>query len=87
LQLGTWYELRVEGSAGTRTGNTIGTAEGIAIANNGRLCSIDSGQAKRFASEQEAMQHLSKTNIPGNYCLEIVACAAAEALRKASGIR
>lgn len=87
MLMGTWYELRVEGSAGTCTGINKGTAEGIAIANNGRLCSIASGEAKRFASEHEAMQHLSNMTIPGNYRFEIVACVAPETARKASAIK
>ena len=32
MSLDIWYELRVEGSAGTRTGIASGTTEGIAIA-------------------------------------------------------
>jgi hypothetical protein len=69
-----WYELRVAGSAGTRDGIAKGTAEGIAISESGRLCSIASGQAKRFASEQDAMSYLLNMTIPGNYRFEVVNC-------------
>lgn len=74
-----WYELRVEGSAGTIAGITKGASEGIAIADSGRLCSVASGQAKRFGSEQEAIAYLLNMTIPGNYRFEIVKCRAAAA--------
>ncbi|MEK6591613.1 MAG: hypothetical protein AABZ67_00890 [Pseudomonadota bacterium] len=74
-----WYELRVEGSAGTIAGITGGTTEGIAIADSGRLCSVASGHAKRFRSEQEAITHLLNMTIPGNYRFEVVKCRAAAA--------
>ncbi|MBI4206669.1 MAG: hypothetical protein HY527_16735 [Betaproteobacteria bacterium] len=69
-----WYELRVVGSAGTRAGNASGAKEGIAIGENGRLCAVPSGQAKRFASEQDAMDYLAQTTIPGIYRFEAVLC-------------
>jgi hypothetical protein len=69
-----WYELRVEGSAGTRDGIVRVATEGIAIAQSGRLCSIASGQTKRFNSEQEATHYLLYMTIPGNYRFEVVKC-------------
>lgn len=74
-----WYELRLEGSAGTIAGIAKGTTEGIAIADNGRMCSIASGHAKRFAAEQEAVDHLLTMTIPGNYRFEVVKCRTAAA--------
>lgn len=68
-----WYELRVVGSAGTST-ETAGSI-GIAIGENGRLCSISSGTAKRFPTEQAAADYLSTSSIPGNYRFEAVRCA------------
>lgn len=69
-----WYELRVAGSAGTRAGIAQNATEGIAIAESGRLCSIASGQTKRFDSEQDAMSYLLNMTIPGNYRFEVVSC-------------
>ena len=70
-----WYELRVEGSAGTRAGNAGGTCEGIAIADNGRLCSLVSGKARRFDSERQALEYLGRIKVSGDYRFEIVPCA------------
>jgi hypothetical protein len=69
-----WYELRVVGSAGTRAGTASGIKEGIALAENGRLCPVPSGQAKRFTSEQDAMDFLAQTTVPGIYHFEAVLC-------------
>lgn len=69
-----WYELRVVGSAGTRAGTASGAREGIAISENGRLCAVQSGQVKRFSSEQDAMDYLAQTTIPGIYRFEAVLC-------------
>jgi hypothetical protein len=69
-----WYELRIEGSAGTRAGIASSTSEGVAIGNSGRLCSTASGHAMRFESEQAAMDYLGKTATPANYRFEIVLC-------------
>lgn len=74
-----WYELRVEGSAGTRDGIAQNATEGIAIAQSGRLCSIASGQARHFGSEQEAVSYLLNMTIPGNYRFEVVHCRSAAA--------
>lgn len=68
-----WYELRVTGSAGT-SGAASGFREGIALAENGRLCAVQSGQAKRFPSEQEAMDFLAQTTVPRIYNFEAVLC-------------
>jgi hypothetical protein len=68
-----WYELRVTGSAGT-SGAASGLREAIALAENGRLCPVQSGQAKRFASEQEAMDFLAQTTVPRIYNFEAVLC-------------
>ena len=69
-----WYELRVEGSAGTARGQAEGTKEGIAIAENGRLCSIASGEPRKFETEEQASGYLLKTALPGNYRFEVVLC-------------
>lgn len=69
-----WYELRVAGSAGTRAGIASGSKEGIAIGENGRLCALPQGPAKRFATEEEAMNYLAQTSIPGLYRFEAVLC-------------
>ena len=74
-----WYELRVEGSAGTIAGIAKGAAEGIAIAYSGRLCSVASGHAKRFGSEQEATAYLLNMTIPSDYRFEIAPCQATAA--------
>jgi hypothetical protein len=68
------YELRVEGSAGTSAGNARGATDGIAIAQNGRLCSLASGEARQFESREEASQYLLVTSLPGNYRFEVVLC-------------
>lgn len=81
-----WYELRVEGSAGTRDGIAQGATEGIAIAQSGRLCSIASGQTKRFGSEEEAMLYLLNMTIPGNYRFEVVKCLAADTAQSAGQV-
>jgi hypothetical protein len=69
-----WYELRVAGSAGTVSGIAQSATEGIAIAENGRLCSITSGHSMRFGSEQEATRYLLTMTIPGSYRFEAVRC-------------
>ncbi len=71
-----WYELRIVGSAGTSAGATSGLKEGIALSENGRLCAVSSGGAKRFGSAQEAVEFLGKTTIPGVFNLEPVHCSA-----------
>jgi len=76
VTLGEWYELRVDGSAGTSAGAASGIKEGIAIAENGRLCAISSGHAKKFDSEPQAVEFLGKTSIPGIYNFEPVRCSA-----------
>lgn len=71
-----WYELRVVGSAGTSAGAGSGIQEGIALAENGRLCAITSGHAKKFDTQQEAVEFLAKTSVPGIYDFEPVLCPA-----------
>ena len=70
-----WYELRLEGSVGTCRGRAEGRTEGIAIAENGRLCSIASGEARKFETEQAASDFLLRTTLPGLYNFEVVACS------------
>jgi len=72
-----WYELRVAGSAGTRAGATTGIKEGIAVGEEGRLCSVASGKARRFESTREAADYLAKLKVSGDYQFEVVACGAA----------
>jgi len=71
-----WYELRIAGSVGTSAGAASGLKEGIALAENGRLCAVSSGVAKRFGSAKEAVEFLGKTTIPGVFNLEPVRCSA-----------
>lgn len=74
MALEKWYELRVTGSAGTAAGVISGTHEGIAIAENGRLCSLSSGRARRFDTEQQATEYLGKIKVSGDYQFEPVLC-------------
>ena len=79
MALGEWYELRVEGSAGTSAGIASGTREGIAVGENGRLCSLPTGPARKFESRQQAMEYLGKIRVSGDYRFEVVLCRAAVA--------
>ena len=74
--LKTWYELRVAGSAGTRASAGSRMREGIALAESGRLCAVSSGHAKRFSNQEEALEFLGKTSVPGIYDFEPVLCRA-----------
>ena len=74
MTLGEWYELRVTGSAGTSAGVAAGTDEGIAVGENGRLCSLTSGSARRFESRQQAIDYLGKIKVSGDYQFEAVLC-------------
>jgi hypothetical protein len=69
-----WYELRVTGSAGTSAGVATGTHEGIAVGDNGRLCSLTSGNARRFDSREQALDYLGKFKVSGDYQFEAVPC-------------
>jgi hypothetical protein len=72
--LDQWYELRVAGSAGTSAGAATGALEGIAVGENGRLCSLTSGGARRFDSKQQATDYLGKIKVSGDYQFEAVLC-------------
>ena len=74
MQSSGWYELRVTGSAGTAAGIAAGANEGIAVGENGRLCSIASGGSRRFDSAQQALDYLAKIKVSGDYQFEAVAC-------------
>ena len=74
MTLGGWYELRVTGSAGTSAGIATGTHEGIAVGENGRLCALSSGGARRFDSKQQALDYLGKIKVSGDYQFEAVPC-------------
>ena len=76
MALGGWYELRVTGSAGTSAGISSGTDEGIAVGENGRLCSLTSGSARRFESLDQALDYLGKIKVSGDYQFEAVLCGA-----------
>ena len=76
VTLGGWYELRVTGSAGTSAGMVAGTDEGIAVGENGRLCALSSGGARRFESQQQALDYLGKIKVSGDYQFEAVLCGA-----------
>jgi hypothetical protein len=74
MTLGEWYELRVTGSAGTSAGAAAGVREGIAVGENGRLCSLESGGARRFESKHLAAEYLGKIKVSGDYQFEAVLC-------------
>lgn len=74
VALDGWYELRVTGSAGTRDGIASGAHEGIAVGENGRLCSLTSGTARRFESREQALDYLGKIKVSGDYQFEAVLC-------------
>lgn len=77
-----WYELRMAGSAGTGSGVAAGASEGIAVGENGRLCSLASGGARRFESQQQAVEYLGKIKVSGDYQFEPVLCGGSAAGRK-----
>lgn len=74
VALDSWYELRVTGSAGTAAGIATGAHEGIAVGENGRLCSLTSGTARRFDSREQALDYLGKIKVSGDYQFEAVRC-------------
>jgi len=74
MKSGEWYELRVTGSAGTAAGIAAGAHQGIAVGENGRLCSLSSGSARRFDSAQQALDYLGKIKVSGDYQFEPVRC-------------
>ena len=69
-----WYELRVTGSAGTSAGIAAGAHEGIAVGENGRLCSLTSSSVRRFESKEAALDYLGKLKVSGDYQFEPVLC-------------
>jgi len=76
MTLDKWYELRVVGSAGTSLGIAAGASEGIVVGENGRLCALSSGGARRFESKQQALDYLGKIKVSGDYQFEAVRCGA-----------
>jgi len=78
MEQAKWYELRVAGSAGTSSEISGSTA--IAIGENGRLCSVSSGAAKRFETDQAAMDYLFISTVP-RYRFETVRCTSSSAAR------
>jgi hypothetical protein len=76
VALGEWYELRVVGSAGTSAGSAAGIHEGIAVGENGRLCALTSGSARRFDSKEQALDYLGRIKVSGDYQFEAVLCGA-----------
>jgi hypothetical protein len=71
-----WYELRIEGSAGTPTAPIEGaTREGLAVSDQGRLCTLSSESAMRFESEQEAKNYLFQLPISQFYRFVVVLCS------------
>ena len=75
MKSGEWYELRVTGSAGTAAGIESGADQGIAVGENGRLCSLSSGTARRFDSPEQALDYLGKIKVSGDYQFEPVRCS------------
>lgn len=82
-----WYELRVEGGAGTRAGIAAGIKVGIAIGEDGRLCPVDAGRAMKFKSASDAEYYLNTSTNPGAYKLEVVLCGDTGAARPLSSTR
>ena len=74
MTAGEWFELRVAGSAGTKAGVAASANEGIAVGENGRLCSLSSGSARRFESAEQALDYLGKIKVSGDYEFEPVRC-------------
>ncbi|MBI2295192.1 MAG: hypothetical protein HYU76_03930 [Betaproteobacteria bacterium] len=87
MALTQWYELRVEGSAGTGAGVASRAQGGIAVGENGRLCSLTSGWARKFESEQQALDYLGKLKVSGDYRFEPVLCRAAADAKPGSAPR
>lgn len=69
-----WYEVRVAGSAGTTLGTEAGMTDGKAVGDLGRLVSVHSGHARRFATLAEGMDFLLNTSIGQIYQMEVVRC-------------
>jgi hypothetical protein len=82
MTLGEWYELRVAGSAGTAEGTASGALSGVAVGEGGRLCALTSGSARRFESQQQAIEYLGKLKVSGDYQFEAVLCCEHEALNQ-----
>jgi hypothetical protein len=82
MTLGEWYELRVAGSAGTAEGTASGALSGVAVGEGGRLCALTSGSARRFESQQQAIEYLGKLKVSGDYQFEAVLCREHEALNQ-----
>jgi len=83
MTLDKWYELRVVGSTGTSAGIAAGASEGISVGENGRLCALSSGGARRFESTQQALEYLRRIRISGEYEFEPVLCGStADASRR-----
>jgi hypothetical protein len=74
MTLGEWYELRVAGSVGTAEGVASGALAGVAVGEGGRLCALTSGSARRFESQQQAIEYLGKIKVSGDYQFEAVLC-------------
>ena len=71
---GEWFELRVTGSAGTSAGMAAGAHDGIAVGENGRLCSLSSAGARRFDTREQALEYLGRIKVSGDYQFEAVRC-------------
>ena len=83
MTLDKWYELRLIGSAGTSAGIAAGASEGIVVGENGRLCALSFGGARRFESTQQALDYLGKIKVSGDYQFEPVLCGStADASRR-----
>jgi hypothetical protein len=87
MALTQWYELRVEGSAGTSAGIASGTREGIAVGESGRLVSLASGHTRKFESRQQALDYLGKLKVSGDYRFEVVLCSAVADAESRSALR
>ena len=48
--------------------------EGVAVGENGRLCSLSSRIARRFEPQQQALDYLGKIKVSGDYQFEAILC-------------
>jgi hypothetical protein len=72
MEAPSWYELRIEGSAGTAVGAAQQETTGLVIGADGRLTSISSGHPMRFRSEQEAIAYLMANSLARLYPFAVV---------------
>ena len=72
-----WYELRLAVPPGVSSEDQ----QRVALSGNGRLCSVNSGSAKKFDTVQDAIDFLAQTTITQLYNFEPVLCQAVPGAR------